>query len=236
MPVFFKQRLDRRDRAEAHHLRADRGDRRGDDPRARLETGRRGLLVAHHEQRRGAVVERAGVARGDRAALLEDGPQRGELLERRAGAGAVVLGDDRLGHIDLVALLVDVFVRGDGDGDDLLVEVARFLRGDRARLRDERPFVLGLAADFALVGDVLGGHAHRDVGVVQRTLGAVEQRMELERRALPGARDGLDAGGDVRVALAGLDRVEGHPRGLQRGGAEAVDGAARHVVVDAREQ
>ena len=60
--------------------------------------------------------------------------------------------------------------------------------------------------------------------------------VELECGARHSARDGLDAGGDVRVALARLDRVEGHPRGLQRGGAEAVDGRRGHVVVDAREQ
>ena len=39
------------------------------------------------------------------------------------GARAVVLGDDRLGHVDLVALPVDVFVRRHGHRDDLLVEV-----------------------------------------------------------------------------------------------------------------
>ena len=48
------------------------------------------------------------------------------------------------------------------------------------------------------------------------------------------ARDGLDAGGDVLVALARLDGVEGHPQRLQRGGAEAVDGRGRDVMVDAR--
>jgi hypothetical protein len=38
------------------------------------------------------------------------------------------------------------------------------------------------------------------------------------------AADGLDAGGDEDVALAGLDGVEGHADGLQaRGRAVAVD-------------
>ena len=37
--------------------------------------------------------------------------------------GPSSLRDDRLGHVDLVALLVDVFVRRHRDGDDLLVEV-----------------------------------------------------------------------------------------------------------------
>ena len=45
------------------------------------------------------------------------------------------------------------------------------------------------------------------------------------------ARDGLDAGGDEGVALAGLDRVERHPRGLHRGGAVAGDRGAGDLVV-----
>src|SRR5207253_6165158 len=65
---------------------------------------------------------------------------------------------------------------------------------------------------------------------------AVDGVVELERRPLAGARDGLDAGGDVRVALTGLDRVVGHARRLQRGRAEAVYRARGHVMVDASEQ
>src|SRR6202045_489269 len=44
----LQQRLNRRDRAEPHDLRADRGARRADDPRARLEAELLGALVAHH--------------------------------------------------------------------------------------------------------------------------------------------------------------------------------------------
>ena len=94
----------------------------------------------------------------------------------------------------------------------------------------ERPFVLRLARDLAARGDLLGGQAHRDVDVVRRALRAVELRvlgLLGDARAEPGARDGLDAGGDVLVALAGLDRVEGHAQRLQRRGAEAVDRAGR---------
>jgi hypothetical protein len=60
--------------------------------------------------------------------------------------------------------------------------------------------------------------------------------VRIERRVGGEARDGLHPGGDVLVALAGRDRVERHPQGLQRGGAEAVDGHGRHVVVDAGQQ
>ena len=45
------------------------------------------------------------------------------------------------------------------------------------------------------------------------------------------ARHRLDAGGDEHVALAGLDRVERHPGGLQRRRAVPVDGGAGQEVV-----
>src|SRR6185437_11843562 len=129
------------------------------------------------------------------------------------------------------------FVGGHGHRDDFLVEMARLLRGNRAGLGDERPLVLGLPAHFAFFGHVLGGHAHRDVHVVERALRAVHEGMELELSAAPAcARDGLDAGRDVGIALARFDRVEVHPDRLQGGGAEAVDGGAGHAVVDARDQ
>jgi hypothetical protein len=49
-------------------------------------------------------------------------------------------------------------------------------------------------------------------------------------------RDRLDAGGDEDVALAGLDRVEGHPDRLQAGGAEAVHRRPGDVLRQARQQ
>ena len=57
--------------------------------------------------------------------------------------------------------------------------------------------------------------------------------MSGHESALPLAnRDTVSTpGGDERIALAGLDRVEGHPRGLQRRRAVPVDGGARQEVV-----
>jgi hypothetical protein len=60
--------------------------------------------------------------------------------------------------------------------------------------------------------------------------------VRIERRVRREARDRLDAGGHVLVALADLDRMEGHPQGLQRGRAEAVDGRGRDVVVEPGQQ
>ena len=130
------------------------------------------------------------------------------------------------GKLDLVALLVGLpCARATVTGT---ISLSKWPddRLDRAGLGDDRPLVLGLAADLAAIGHVLGRQPHRDVDVVGGALGAVELVVELERRAAARARDGLDAGGDVGVALARLDRVEGHARRLQRGRAEAVDGLA----------
>ena len=50
------------------------------------------------------------------------------------GARAVVLADDRLGHVDLVALLVGVLVRRHRHRHDLLVEVPGLLTAATARV------------------------------------------------------------------------------------------------------
>ena len=139
----------------------------------------RAFSSRHHQHRGGAVVERAGVAGRDGAVRLEGRLQLRELLHRRAGARAVVLGDDRLGDVDLVALLVGVVCSGTTTGTISAVEVAGLLRRDRALLRDRGPLVLRLARDALALGDVLGRQAHRDVDVVERALGAVELRVEL---------------------------------------------------------
>jgi hypothetical protein len=134
---------------------------------------------------------------------------------------------------------VGVGVSGDGDGDDLGVEVTGVTRLHGAVLRDHRPLVLLLPSDVAALGDVLGRHAHRDVDVIERALGAVELDvlgLLHHPRAQPGARHRLHPGRDVLVALAGADRVRRHPDRHQRRGAEAVDGAAGDVVVQAGEQ
>ena len=107
---------------------------------------------------------------------LERGLELGELLDRRAGARPVVLGD-----------LVRPARRRPATISRS--KWPRVARGDGALLRDHRPLVLRLAGDLAALGDVLGGHAHRDVDVVERALGAVELRVELEVVAAPGARE-----------------------------------------------
>src|ERR1035441_2249169 len=76
--------------------------------------------VAHDHHGGGAVVERAGVAGSDGAALTEDGLQAGQPLQVGAGPWAVVLRD----HVPV----------GSGDRDDLAAEEARFLGRHRPGL------------------------------------------------------------------------------------------------------
>jgi hypothetical protein len=190
--------------------------------RARRQAQRLRLLGRHHEHRGGAVVERAGVARGDRALRVERRLELRQHLDRRAGPRAVVLG-----HLRAV---------GERHRHDLGIEVAVLDRRHRPLLRDRRPLVLRLARHVAALGDVLRRDPHRDVDVVRRAVRAVELRVRVDRRVRGVARDGLGPGRDVLVALAGLDRVESHPQRLQRGGAEAADRHRGDVMVDAGEQ
>ena len=134
--------------------------------------------------------------------------------------------------------------RPEAVGDRLLGEV----------LRPDAELVELLAVQAAQPGDVLGGLAHGDVDVGELAVLArvvpVDAALGGLRRCGPSASsnewvlgvrpvvggalgeagDGLDAGRDEHVALAGLDRVERHPRGLHRRGAVAGERGAGHVV------
>src|ERR1035437_7524999 len=50
--------------------------------------------------------------------------------------------------------------RLDGHGNDLVLELAGLLRGFRLVLRSDREFILHLAGDLPLLGDILGGVTH----------------------------------------------------------------------------
>ena len=185
------------------------------------ELGR--ALLGHEHERGRAVVQRAGVAGRDLAVVAED---RRELLQLLVGGGGtrpVVGVDDRS---------VRARVRR-----QLAREMTGGLRSDGALLRLLGEAIHVLARDVELVGDVLRGHPHRDVDVRDRAL-AHQLRVQLlgVLRIAVDLRDRLDAGGDIDVALARLDRVERHPRRLERGGAEAVDRRSRHAVRELREQ
>ena len=215
----------------------------GDDAGQRREAELAGLGVAHDDHGGGAVVERAAVAGGDRAVLAEDRVEALHALEGDAGAGAVVARSPPCRRAASRAAI------SRSKNPSAMAFSARFwLVTPHSSWR--------CAGDAARGGDVLGGLAHREVDVGQQALaragrsrsrwsvaisraagrGVGEQRVLVvavgAARAGPVGvlRDALDAAGDEDVALAGLDRVEGHPRRLHRRGAEPVDRGARQVV------
>ena len=141
------------DRAEAHDLRVERRDARRHDAGERREAELVRLRVAHHEHRRGAVVERAGVAGGDLAVGAE---HRLEL----ASPSTVVPARGPSSFATTVP-------SGSVSGVISSLPEAVLDVGDGALLRERRELVHLLAGDALALDDVLGGLAHRDVDVGQ---------------------------------------------------------------------
>ena len=111
------------------------------------ELGR--LARLHQNHRRGAVIDARGVACGDRALLVEGGAQLAERFERGAVLGIFVRIDDNVAFATL-----------DGHWRDFVLELAGLLRRLGLVLRRDCKFVLLLARDLPLPGDVLRGIAH----------------------------------------------------------------------------
>ena len=225
---------DRLDGTQTHDLRIQSRHPGGYDPGQRGHAQFSGPGVAHHHHRGGPVVERAGVTSGDRAVGAEHRAELAHLLVGGAGSDAVVGGDGR--------------AVGQRVGGDLPLEESASGRFLGPVLGPDPPFVLGLAGDPLVLGDVFGRLAHSDVDVgepsrrapVGRVLARTVRGAGLGRseRLVVGsgvggavlvAADALDASGDEGVALARLDGVEGHPDGLERRRAVAVHGHPRGV-------
>ena len=174
---------------------------------------------------------------GDHAVGPEDGLEVLDAVVGHARPGAVVGVDDRA-------------VRR-GDRGDLAAPEAVRDGLLRQVLRADAEQVELAAAESAHPGDVFSGLAHGHVDVGQVTvlsgvvpvltgrvlIGAALRRSEdrVPRRGVVGGPapepgDGLHAGRDEHVPLAGPDGVERHPGGLHRGGAVAGDGRSGHSV------
>ena len=198
-----------------------------------------GLGVAHHDDRGGAVVQRAGVAGGDRAV----GPEH-RLQRRRASRRWCRRG----GRRPCVTTVPSGVVTG------VISRSKKPFSCDSTGplLRPGGELVHLLAGHALGLGHVLGGLAHGDVDVGEarrrrpRRPGRPRARLRCAAsasakrvvragvgRAVHEAAHGLDAGGDEHVALAGLDRVGGHADRLQRRRAVAVDGDAGDVGMPA---
>src|SRR6478736_3421103 len=140
------------------------------------------------------------------------------------------------------------------DRNDLALEEAALDGLLGPVLAAHTPVVLILAADAREQRDVLSRLTHREVKIRQHAVltriaplvgtrcglhGALlrvgEHRVVRVRpavgRALREPRNGFHPSGNERAALAGLDRVESHPRGLQRRRAVSVHRRAGQEVV-----
>ena len=112
------QRLARgRDGAEAHAGRVHAGHGRGDHACQRGEVELACLALAHDQDGRCAIVDAGRVARRDRAALPEGGPQSGQRLQRRVGTRVLVAIDERA----LATLAAGNLDRHDLLGEDALL-------------------------------------------------------------------------------------------------------------------
>ena len=211
-------------RADPEHVGVDRVHAAPGDPRERLAAEPLAGGRVADPQRAGAVVERGGVARGDRPVLRERRPELRELLHRAVRPQVLVARELGVRH-----------------GDDPVVVEAALPRGGRPLVAADREGVLRVAPDLVDPRELLGARAERDRpllghrGVheppaerrgVQRLVAVREAALGLEhdpRRA----RHRLDAADEHERRVAGLDRAARQHRRVQRGAAQPVDGRAR---------
>src|SRR4029077_4206486 len=183
------------DWAQTHELGFERGQPGRDHARKRLNAQLLGPALRHHHHRRGAVVQRAGVAGRDRAVFAESGLERCQHLDRGARPRAVVLRE----HLAV----------GQRNRNDLAIEEAVIARLDGGVLALHRIAILLLAADLLAPRPVLGRLAHRyvDVGILRGIPGREPRVVGVGsiRIAAAVARYTLHADGQEDVALAGLD-------------------------------
>ena len=140
----------------------------------------------------------------------------------------------------LVLLDDDVALAGaDRDRDDLVLELARALGSGRLVLGRHREFVLLLAGDLPLLGDVLGGDAHVIAvkGVPQAVLDHGVDKVEVahllavaQMGAVRRLAHAFLAADDKDIAVAVLDRLGAQRHRAQAGAANLVHRPGRHFL------
>jgi hypothetical protein len=246
-----EQLLRGRHRPVAHDPRIDAGAGRAEPAQLGPEAEFVRLVPAREQERRGAVVDAAGIAGGHRAALAEGGLEFRHVLERgrELEPAVLALAAARM----LVPLDPDGLAPapGYGDGDDLVREPAGVHGRDGAAMAFDGEGVLLLARDLHLLGDVLRRLAQADDGIhrvhprvvkAPADRGVPHLRMPHLGRALrlrhgPGRpAHGFDTAADEDIALLGDDRLGRLIDRLERRGAVAVDRDAGHFLREASEQ
>ncbi len=216
------------DRADAHDRGIDAGRGEALDARQDRRAAALGLLARGDDQGGGTVVEARGVGGGDRTVLLEGRTQPGEAGDEHALTDELVLVDDR---VALAAL--------DRDRRDLAVEPAFAPRRLGLVLAGGSEFVLRVAADLILLGQIFGGDAHviavedvrqavldHDVDQLDRThLLAGAQRLGVR-----GERHILLAAGDDQLGVARQDRLGGHHHRAQARSAHLLHAPGRDLL------
>ena len=145
-----QQLLRGRHRTDAHDAWRYTGNCQAEHPCARSEPESRGRRLVGQQQRAGAVVDAAGVSRGDGSARPDDRSQLREGFQRRRARMLVPLDDQRR------ALALRYMHR-----DDFAREEPCCLRVERPVLARECESVLRFPLDAELSGQRLGRLRHR---------------------------------------------------------------------------
>ena len=193
----------------------------------RLQLAPLGFAGAHQDEGRRAIRDRAGVGRGDRAALAECGLQLGDL-----------------GRICREGLLVASHLRAtgpalDGNRHDLLGKGAVLVGRLGALEAFDRECVLRLARELIVLRSVLGKGTHQ-TPLVEGVLQPVEEHVVLHlgvaeacaaahlRQQVGRVGHAFHAAGDDDVLAAHMQGVEAHHDRLHARAAHLVDRRARH--------
>ena len=189
----LEQARHRKNRPDSHFVGLAAGHREAAEDAQRLESALFGQLAVHDHHRAAAVGELAGIAGRDhparqRRSNLRDG------LERRVGTNALIGRDRDLARADRTACLVDD-AHDRGHRRNLVLELARALRGRRPQLAADPVFILRLFGNVVALGHRFGGLQH---GPVQRRLVLDEPGIaaHVRVRLVLHAGNALDAAGD----------------------------------------
>ena len=225
------QRLDRRNRTDAHHLGPHARMGIADDPRARAQARLFRRRGPRQNQRRRPVIDARGIARRHGPVLLEHRLQPRQRLKARGLRMLVGVEHDRS------------LARGDLHRDDLIPEPPLGDGLGRTGLAFHREGILRRAGDAVFLGDILRRHAHMAgaEGAAQRAGHHVERpripHLLPEARGLKDIGRTAHAFGPARQREIGIpqhQRLRRRHDGLRARSAKTVDVHRGRPVRDTR--